>query len=126
MHHACACDGRAQAVGCQTPPRVFKISHVWHPNRTHTQAKRFATDECFKVALDAQQLLGGYGYLSDFPVERLVRDLRVHSILEGGHWMCALLYSTNAIAMYVEGGACVLTSAAACETSAGAQLFLRY
>lgn len=47
------------------------------------QAKRFATDECFRVALDAQQLLGGYGFLRDFPIERLVRDLRVHSILEG-------------------------------------------
>jgi alkylation response protein AidB-like acyl-CoA dehydrogenase len=37
------------------------------------------------VALDAQQLLGGYGFLRDFPMERLVRDLRVHSILEGAH-----------------------------------------
>jgi alkylation response protein AidB-like acyl-CoA dehydrogenase len=49
-------------------------------------AKRLATDECFAIALDAQQLLGGYGFLQDFPVERLVRDLRVHSILEGGYW----------------------------------------
>lgn len=45
-------------------------------------AKRFATDSCFNVANDALQLLGGYGYLKDYPIERVVRDLRVHSILE--------------------------------------------
>lgn len=46
-------------------------------------AKRFATDAGFTVCLDAQQLLGGYGYLKDYPLERLVRDTRVHQILEG-------------------------------------------
>ena len=46
-------------------------------------AKRFATDACFKVCNDALQLHGGYGYLSEFPLERLLRDVRVHQILEG-------------------------------------------
>ncbi|MEO1038037.1 MAG: isobutyryl-CoA dehydrogenase [Pseudomonadota bacterium] len=46
-------------------------------------AKRFATDLGFKVANDALQLHGGYGYLKDYPLERIVRDLRVHQILEG-------------------------------------------
>jgi hypothetical protein len=46
-------------------------------------AKRLATDLCFQVCLDAQQLHGGYGYLKDYPLERLVRDTRVHQILEG-------------------------------------------
>jgi alkylation response protein AidB-like acyl-CoA dehydrogenase len=46
-------------------------------------AKRFATDIGFKVCNDALQLHGGYGYLADFPLERLVRDTRVHQILEG-------------------------------------------
>lgn len=46
-------------------------------------AKRFATDVGFKVANDALQVHGGYGYLKDYPVERVVRDLRVHQILEG-------------------------------------------
>ncbi len=46
-------------------------------------AKRFATDFGFKVANDALQLHGGYGYLQDYPLERIVRDLRVHQILEG-------------------------------------------
>ena len=46
-------------------------------------AKRLATDACFGVANDALQLFGGYGYLKEYPVERVLRDLRVHSILEG-------------------------------------------
>jgi alkylation response protein AidB-like acyl-CoA dehydrogenase len=46
-------------------------------------AKRFATDAGFQVANDALQLHGGYGYLQDYPLERVVRDLRVHQILEG-------------------------------------------
>jgi hypothetical protein len=46
-------------------------------------AKRLATDLGFQVCLDAQQLHGGYGYLKDYPLERLVRDSRVHQILEG-------------------------------------------
>ncbi|HET8597900.1 MAG TPA: acyl-CoA dehydrogenase family protein [Castellaniella sp.] len=46
-------------------------------------AKRFATDLCFQSCLDAQQIHGGYGYLKDYPLERLVRDTRVHQILEG-------------------------------------------
>ena len=46
-------------------------------------AKRFATDVCSDVANDALQLHGGYGYLKDYPVEQIVRDLRVHQILEG-------------------------------------------
>jgi alkylation response protein AidB-like acyl-CoA dehydrogenase len=46
-------------------------------------AKRFVTDTCMQVADRALQLLGGYGYLKDFPIERIYRDLRVHSILEG-------------------------------------------
>jgi alkylation response protein AidB-like acyl-CoA dehydrogenase len=46
-------------------------------------AKRFATDIAFQVADQALQLFGGYGYLMDYPIERIVRDLRVHQILEG-------------------------------------------
>ena len=46
-------------------------------------AKRFATDTCHRIADDALQLLGGYGYLADYGIEKLVRDLRVHRILEG-------------------------------------------
>jgi len=46
-------------------------------------AKRFVTDTGFKVANDALQLFGGYGYLAEYGIEKIVRDLRVHQILEG-------------------------------------------
>jgi len=51
--------------------------------RLCAMAKRFATDTGFSVANDALQLHGGYGYLSEYGVEKIVRDLRVHQILEG-------------------------------------------
>ena len=46
-------------------------------------AKRFATDAGFTICNDALQLLGGYGYIKEYPLERYVRDTRVHQILEG-------------------------------------------
>ena len=46
-------------------------------------AKRFATDAAFRICDDALQLLGGYGYIKDYEVERYLRDVRVHRILEG-------------------------------------------
>jgi alkylation response protein AidB-like acyl-CoA dehydrogenase len=46
-------------------------------------AKQLATDVGFQVCNDALQLYGGYGYLRDYPIERYLRDLRVHQILEG-------------------------------------------
>lgn len=63
------------------------------PNYTMycAMAKRFATDKCFDVVNYALQMHGGYGYLKDYPVERILRDLRVHQILEG----------TNEIMMHI-------------------------
>jgi len=51
--------------------------------RLCAMAKRIATDAGFAAANDALQMLGGYGYLSDYGLEKIVRDLRVHQILEG-------------------------------------------
>ena len=51
--------------------------------RLCAMAKRFATDAGFEIANQALQIHGGYGYLKDYPLERIVRDLRVHQILEG-------------------------------------------
>lgn len=58
-------------------------------NRDHdagkwsAMAKKYVTDAGFDIANDALQLFGGYGYLADYGVEKIVRDLRVHQILEG-------------------------------------------
>jgi alkylation response protein AidB-like acyl-CoA dehydrogenase len=54
-------------------------------------AKRVATDAGFNGANDALQLLGGYGYLADYGVEKIVRDLRVHQILEGANEIMRLI-----------------------------------
>ena len=56
-----------------------------HPDRVElcAMAKRYVTDVCFDVADQALQLHGGYGYLREYGLEKIVRDLRVHRILEG-------------------------------------------
>ncbi len=54
-------------------------------------AKRFATDVGFRVADEALQLHGGYGYLHEYGIERVVRDLRVHRILEGTNEMMRMI-----------------------------------
>src|SRR5216683_2795437 len=66
---------------CAAPPRASTRD----PDATlHcAMAKRLATDAGFRVCNEALQLHGGYGYLKDFPIERHLRDVRVHQILEG-------------------------------------------
>ena len=56
-------------------------------------AKRYATDICSEICNMALQIHGGYGYLKDFPLERLVRDLRVHQILEGTNEIMRVIIS---------------------------------
>ena len=60
-------------------------------------AKRFVTDTAFKVANDALQIHGGYGYLADYGVERIVRDLRVHQILEGTNEIMRVIISRDVL-----------------------------
>jgi len=60
-------------------------------------AKRFVTDTCFEIANQALQLHGGYGYLSEFGIEKLVRDLRVHQILEGTNEIMRLIVARSLI-----------------------------
>ena len=70
--------------------RVFLRQAAWKLDQGASDAtkhcamaKRFVTDTAFRVANDALQMLGGYGYLEDYGIEKIVRDLRVHQILEG-------------------------------------------
>jgi alkylation response protein AidB-like acyl-CoA dehydrogenase len=60
-------------------------------------AKRFGTDIGFEVANQALQLHGGYGYLSEYGVEKIVRDLRVHQILEGTNEIMRLIVARKMI-----------------------------
>ncbi len=63
--------------------------------RTAAMAKRFATDVGFDVVNQALQLHGGYGYLRDYPIERFLRDVRVHQILEGTNEVMRLIISRD-------------------------------
>jgi len=56
-------------------------------------AKRLATDNGFNICNDALQMFGGYGYLKEYPIERYMRDVRVHQILEGTNEIMRLIIS---------------------------------
>ncbi|MGF2949929.1 acyl-CoA dehydrogenase family protein [Microbacterium alcoholitolerans] len=71
----------AQAVDEKAPDATMRCA----------MAKRYATDAGFEVANKALQLHGGYGYLQDYGVEKVVRDLRVHQILEGTNEIMRLI-----------------------------------
>ena len=60
-------------------------------------AKRFVTDACFDVANQALQLHGGYGYLAEYGIEKIVRDLRVHQILEGTNEIMRLIVARSLV-----------------------------
>jgi alkylation response protein AidB-like acyl-CoA dehydrogenase len=75
--------------------RVTEATH----DKTHfaAMAKRFATDTGMWVADRALQLHGGYGYLMDYPIERIYRDLRVHCILEGTNEVMRMIIGRNLV-----------------------------
>ena len=62
-------------------------------NIKSAMAKKFATDVCFNICNDALQIHGGYGYLSEYGIEKMVRDSRVHQILEGTNEIMKLIIS---------------------------------
>jgi alkylation response protein AidB-like acyl-CoA dehydrogenase len=63
--------------------------------RLAAMAKRHATDAGFDIVNGCLQLHGGYGYLRDFPIERVLRDVRVHQILEGTNEIMRLIVSRD-------------------------------
>ncbi|MCU0790968.1 MAG: isobutyryl-CoA dehydrogenase [Nitratireductor sp.] len=80
--------------------RIFLYQAAWKldnkaPDATKycAMAKRFVTDVAFNVANQALQIHGGYGYLADYGVEKIVRDLRVHQILEGTNEIMRVIIS---------------------------------
>ena len=58
-------------------------------------AKQLATDAGFRICNEALQIHGGYGYIRDYPLERLVRDTRVHQILEGTNEIMRVIVSRH-------------------------------
>lgn len=82
--------------------RVFLYHAAWKlstnapdARKFCAMAKRFVTDTGFRVANEALQIHGGYGYLADFGIEKIVRDLRVHQILEGTNEIMRLIVARD-------------------------------
>ncbi len=69
-----------------------------HASMYSAMGKRFATDAGFEIVNEALQLHGGYGYLKDYGMEKLVRDLRVHQILEGTNEIMRVVISRKLLA----------------------------
>jgi len=71
-----------------------------HPDATTycAMAKRFATDVCYNICDEALQLYGGNGYIKEYPLERYLRDTRVHRILEGTNEIMRLIISRRVLA----------------------------
>jgi alkylation response protein AidB-like acyl-CoA dehydrogenase len=66
-------------------------------SRLCAMAKRVATDTGFEVANQALQIHGGYGYLADYGIEKIVRDLRVHQILEGTNEVMRMIVARSLV-----------------------------
>ncbi|MGK0400837.1 MAG: alkylation response protein AidB-like acyl-CoA dehydrogenase [Candidatus Azotimanducaceae bacterium] len=79
---------------------AFKVDHN-DPEATvyAAMAKRFATDAGFSICNDALQLHGGYGYMREYPLERYVRDNRVHQILEGTNEIMRVIIARRLLAL---------------------------
>lgn len=82
--------------------RIFLYQAAWKLSRNApdarkycAMAKRLVTDTGFRVANEALQIHGGYGYLADFGIEKIVRDLRVHQILEGTNEIMRLIVARD-------------------------------
>ncbi len=87
--------------------RVMLYQAAWKldnktPDATRhcAMAKRFVTDIGFKVVNDALQIHGGYGYLKDYPLERMLRDVRVHQILEGTNEIMRVIVARDLLKDY--------------------------
>ncbi|MEZ5930241.1 MAG: acyl-CoA dehydrogenase family protein [Parvularculaceae bacterium] len=87
--------------------RVFLYQAAWKlDNKTAdatrfcAMAKRFVTDTGFNVVNEALQLHGGYGYLRDYPLERMLRDVRVNQILEGANEIMRVIVARDLLKEY--------------------------
>lgn len=80
---------------------AWKLDHKTPDATRHcAMAKRFVTDTGFNVVNDALQIHGGYGYLKDYPLERNLRDVRVHQILEGANEIMRVIIARDLFKEY--------------------------
>ena len=90
---------RLQAARALLYKAAWKLDRKDHDaSKFCAMAKQFVTDAAFETANDALQIHGGYGYLSDYGMEKIVRDLRVHQILEGTNEIMRMIVSRALLA----------------------------
>ena len=84
--------------------RIFLREAAWKLDNEKSDAsvycamaKKYVTDNAFNIANNSLQLLGGYGYLTDYGIEKIVRDLRVHQILEGTNEIMQLIIARDSL-----------------------------
>jgi len=87
--------------------RIFLYQAAWkldHKTSDATKfcamAKRLVTDKGFDIVNEALQIHGGYGYLRDYPLERMLRDVRVHQILEGANEIMRVIVARDLLKEY--------------------------
>lgn len=87
-----------EAARLMTHRAAQALDHA-HPQAAMycAMAKRLATDHGFQICNDAMQLLGGYGYICEYSIERYFRDLRVHQILEGTNEIMRVIIARNGL-----------------------------
>jgi alkylation response protein AidB-like acyl-CoA dehydrogenase len=71
-------------------------------DKLSAMAKCFASDMAMQVTTDAVQILGGYGYLKDYPVERMMRDAKVTQIFEGSNQVQKVVIARNLLKKYLD------------------------
>ena len=94
-------DMKTELVAARQMVRLaaFKLDKKDQEKTTYcAMAKRFATDVGFKVCNEALQIHGGYGYIKEYPLERMVRDVRVHQILEGTNEIMRVIIARRILA----------------------------
>ncbi|WP_375204427.1 isobutyryl-CoA dehydrogenase [Hyphococcus sp.] len=80
---------------------AWKLDHKTPDATRHcAMAKRFVTDVGFNIVNEALQIHGGYGYLKDYPLERMLRDVRVHQILEGANEIMRVIVARDLLKEY--------------------------
>lgn len=73
----------------------YGMKRLWIVLINNTSVKQWFENNILDITNDALQLLGGYGYLKSYPIERYMRDLRVHSILEGTNEVMKVIISRS-------------------------------
>jgi acyl-CoA dehydrogenase len=87
-----------EAMRLLTYKAAWQVDHDPTPNIVSSISKAFAADACMKICVDAVQLFGGYGYMKEYPVEKLMRDAKLLQIYEGTSQIQRVVISRHLLA----------------------------